>query len=327
MKRMIAFALFACACIAAALAVSAGGFSSLGSHLWSSNPLRIVCEAAAALAFAAFVSSIVTGDHSWVDRLWSTAPVAFAWYYAVRGWGDWRTLAAALVFTAWGARLTFNFARKGGYSGTEDYRWPIMHERIPHPAAWQAFNLFFISIFQVGLLVLITVPMNALLAGARPAGGGNAGFVVLLALSLALLCMETVADEQQWRFHRAKRLASEGKVYDRRLGADVERGFLASGLFRHSRHPNYFAELGQWWCLAFAALCVSAAPPWFLAGAVVLTALFAGSTAFTEGLSAAKYPAYAAYEKRVSPIIPWFGTIEEKGRSGGGRTAAGGRTD
>jgi steroid 5-alpha reductase family enzyme len=324
MKRMVAFVLFACACIALVLTVASGGFSYLGTSIRAASPLRIVCEAAAALAFAAFACSIVTGDYSWVDRLWSTAPVAFIWYYAARNWGDWRTLTATLVFTAWGARLTFNFARKGGYSGTEDYRWPIMRARIPNPIAWQAFNLCFIATFQVGLLVLITLPLYALSkAAARPAGVGNVAFVAFLALSLALLCIETAADQQQWNFHRAKRLAAKGKSYADRFSADVQRGFLASGLFKHSRHPNYFSEIAQWWCLALAVLCVSVDPPWFLTGALVLTALFIGSTIFTEGLSAGKYPAYATYQRRVSPIIPWFGAIGDESHAAEQRVVAG----
>jgi len=323
MSRTILFALFACVCIAVVLLAWSGGFPSLGTVIATADPLRVVCLAAAALALAAFAASLVTADHSWVDRLWSTAPVAFAWYYAARGWGDWRVFTAALVITAWGARLTFNFARKGGYTGTEDYRWPIMRQRIPGPVAWQAFNLLFISIFQVGLLVLITLPMYAVLRTARqPAGAGVAGFAALLALSLALLCFETVADEQQWRFHRAKHLASEGRPFPVRFRDDVERGFLATGLFRHSRHPNYFAEMAQWWCLAFGAWCACGGLPWFLAGGVVLSALFAGSIGFTEGLSAAKYPAYRAYQEAVSPVIPWFGTIEGR-RSPRSRALAG----
>jgi steroid 5-alpha reductase family enzyme len=310
MKRMILFVPFACACMAAILVLAAGGFASLGSFIGTADPLRVVVLAAAALALAAFISAIVTGDHSWVDRLWSTAPVAFSWFYAARGWGDWRVLAAALVVTAWGARLTFNFARKGGYSGTEDYRWPILRTRITNPVAWQAFNLLFISGFQVGLLVLITVPMAALLrAGAGPRGAGDVGFVVLLSLSVALLALETVADEQQWRFHAAERMAAARKPIPDRFKEDVRRGFLATGLFRHSRHPNYFAEIAQWWCLGFAAWSVSAGLPWFLAGGLVLSALFAGSVSFTEGLSAAKYPAYREYKRKVSAVIPWFGAL------------------
>jgi steroid 5-alpha reductase family enzyme len=313
MKRMIIFAFFACVCVAAALVIGAGGFLSLGSFIATADPLLVVVAAAAALAFAAFVGSIITGDHSWVDRLWSTAPVAFAWYYAARSWGDWRTLAATMVITAWGARLTFNFARKGGYSGVEDYRWPIMRTRIPNPVAWQVFNLLFISAFQVGLLVLITLPVYALVRTVGQSSvAGNAGFLVLLVVTLGLLCLETVADEQQWRFHRAKRLASEGKQVPGRFRKDVERGFLASGLFRHTRHPNYFAEITQWWCLGFAALCVAGGFPWYLAGGVVLTGLFAGSINFSEGLSAEKYPLYRTFRKKVSPVIPWFGSIEGK---------------
>ena len=328
MKRTVLFAFFACACIAAVLAVSGGGLQSPGRYLVTADPLQVVCVAAAALALAAYVASLVSGDHSWVDRLWSTAPVAFAWYYAARGWGNWKTFAAALVITAWGARLTFNFARKGGYAGTEDYRWPIMRRRISSPVVWQVFNLLFISGFQVGLLVLITLPLYALLGtGASSSGPGrepaSGGFVAFLAVSLALLCVETVADEQQWRFHQAKRLASEGKRFPPRFKDDVKRGFLATGLFRHSRHPNYFAEMGQWWCLALAVWCVCGAFPWFLAGGVVLCALFAGSIGFTEGLSAAKYPAYRAYQEKVSPVIPWFGTIERSNRGARRRAPAG----
>jgi len=321
MKRTIAFAFFACLCIVAVLAAACGGPASLGRFVGTADPLLVVCLAAAALSLAAFLASLVTGDHSWVDRLWSTAPVAFAWYYAARGWGSWKVLAAALVITAWGARLTFNFARKGGYSGTEDYRWPILRQRIPSLAAWQAFNLLFISAFQVGVLALITLPMYALLRSASSSIAGSAGFAALLAAFLGMLGLETAADEQQWRFHRAKRLASEGKPFPARFTADVARGFTATGLFRHSRHPNYFGELAQWWCLAFAAWCVSGGVPWFLAGGVVLAAVFAGSVAFTEGLSAAKYGAYRTFQERVSAVIPWFGTID--GKTTDGKTSNG----
>ena len=321
MKRTIVFALFAFLCIGTVLAAFGGGPGSLGRYIGTADPLLVVGLAAAALALAAFLASLVTGDHSWVDRLWSTAPVAFAWYYAARGWGNWKVLAAALVVTAWGARLTFNFARKGGYSGTEDYRWPILRQRIPSLAAWQAFNLLFISAFQVGVLALITLPIYALLRPAEASVAGSVGFAVLLVVFLGMLGLETAADEQQWRFHRAKRLAAERKPFPGRFKQDVARGFTATGLFRHSRHPNYFGELAQWWCLAFAAWCVSGGVPWFLAGGVVLTAVFAGSVAFTEALSAAKYRAYRTFQERVSAVVPWFGTID--GKTADGKTVDG----
>ena len=53
----------------------------------------------------------------------------------------------AVLVTAWGARLTFNFARKGGYTGMEDYRWAVLRGRMK-PWQFQLFNLFFIVLYQ-----------------------------------------------------------------------------------------------------------------------------------------------------------------------------------
>ena len=107
----------------------------------------------------------------------------------------------ALLVTAWAARLTFNFARKGGYTGMEDYRWAILRGRMK-PWQFQIFNLFFIVLYQNALLVLITLP--AFIAWQNPAAlnGWDAAFAVLFA---AFLVGESVADQQQWDFHQARR--------------------------------------------------------------------------------------------------------------------------
>ena len=78
-------------------------------------------------AFAGFclAASWVSGDHSFVDRLWSVTPAVYAWLAAAQsGWHP-RPLLMAGLATAWGLRLTFNFYRKGGYRlGEEDYPEP-----------------------------------------------------------------------------------------------------------------------------------------------------------------------------------------------------------
>src|SRR5690606_41677593 len=61
---------------------------------------------------------------------------------------------------------------------------------------------------------------------------------------LACLAGETVADQQQWDFHKRKKAVLDS-------GGTPESWFLRRGLFRYSRHPNYFFELAQWW-LVFA---------------------------------------------------------------------------
>lgn len=142
---------------------------------------------------------------------------------------------AALV-TLWGVRLTYNFARRGGYAGVEDYRWRALRGSM---SRWQfqLLNLFFIVLYQNALLVLITRPALSVSRRLATAWGPLDGALTLL--FLVLLMGETVADQRQWRFHQHKRrlLAS---------GQRSEPGFLRDGLFRFSRHPNYFFEIARW---------------------------------------------------------------------------------
>jgi steroid 5-alpha reductase family enzyme len=202
----------------------------------------------------------------------------------------------ALV-TLWGARLTFNFARKGGYRpGGEDYRWAVLRERLG-PVGFQLFNLTFIAPFQNVLLLLIAAPVVAVAQHA----GGPLGVVDLglSAVFLALLAGETVADQQQWRFHQEKAA--------RKAKGEAGAEFCTTGLFRYSRHPNFFCEVSMWWVVyGFSVVATGAWLHWSGLGAVVLTALFQGSTTMTEGITRSKYPTYAEYQRKTSRLVPWF---------------------
>jgi steroid 5-alpha reductase family enzyme len=235
--------------------------------------------------------SIPTKDTSWVDRIWSIVPIAYGWVWAGgSNFADTRLNVMAVLITLWGARLTFNFARKGGYQkGGEDYRWEILRKGMK-PWQYQLFNIGFIVIIQNVILLLITTPMHAL--SQIKESFGFADFA-LAALFLGLLALETAADQQQWNFHRQKARGEKS-------------GFLTTGLFSISRHPNFFAEQSQWWVVfLFSAIHVGFnSYNWI--GALVLTGLFIGSTRFTEQISLSKYPSYADYQKKVSAIIPWF---------------------
>jgi steroid 5-alpha reductase family enzyme len=268
------------------------------------QPVTLVLLLAALVSAFCWIASLITRDTSWVDRIWSIAPVAYVWIFAVAALVDGRDagrplLMAGLV-TLWGARLTFNFARKGGYTGMEDYRWAVLRARMK-PWQFQVFNLLFIVLYQNALLVLIALPADE--AWRHPSGlsGWDALFAVLF---LGFLVLETAADQQQWNFHRAKAAA----------GGGLEPGFLTSGLFRWSRHPNFFAEQAQWWmvyCLGATAAVASGLGLWggainpTIVGPLLLSLLFIGSTIFTESISSSKYPAYAQYRRTTSMLIPW----------------------
>jgi steroid 5-alpha reductase family enzyme len=246
----------------------------------------------------AWLLSVLTREYSWVDRIWSLIPIAYLTVFAAHaGFHDARLDTMLGLVALWGARLTFNFARKGGYApGGEDYRWAVLRERLP---GWrfQVFNLFFITIYQNLILLLICLPALTALQHRAPFGVAD-GIVALV--FLGLLAGETIADQQQWDFQQWKR-------DEIAAGREPAQRFRTTGLFRYSRHPNFFFEQAQWWVVfGFGAIAARSPLQWTILGAVLLTALFVGSTRFTEQISRSRYPEYAQYQASTSAVIPWL---------------------
>ena len=260
-------------------------------------PLQVIVLVSAAACAFAWVASLVSGDTSWVDRSWSILPVIFVWVFASAAHLDNARLdVMAVVVTAWGSRLTFNFARKGGYSGVEDYRWSVLRSSMRR-WQFQLLNLFFIVIYQNLILVLLALP--AWTAYQDRATSFGPVDVVLAAVFLAFTVGETIADEQQWRFQSWKRAEVEA-------ARTPSPRFVQTGLFRYSRHPNYFFEIGQWWIFfLMGAVAAQSLLQWTVIGAFLLSLLFVGSTAFTERITLSRYPEYVLYRQRTSPIVPW----------------------
>ena len=260
-------------------------------------PLVYAISAALGIALVVWILNVVTRECSWVDRLWSiTPPIFVGYFWSQSGFADPRLLLMTALTTAWGARLTYNFARKGGYGkGGEDYRWAVLRERMS-PARFQLFSFGFIALYQNVLLLLITLPAYLALEHAG-APLGPLDYVAAL-LFVAFLAGETIADQQQWEFHQDKRARKA-------RGEPVPSEFLTTGLFRYSRHPNFFCEQGMWWALYLFSVAAGAGwLNWSIAGAVLLSLLFQGSTAFTESITRSKYPEYAAYQRATSRLIP-----------------------
>ena len=252
--------------------------------------------ACGAFAGIAWLLSLMTREHSWVDRLWSIAPSLYCWWFAYESAWDARVVLMSALATLWGARLTYNFARKGGYRrGGEDYRWQVLKGRMS-PALFQVFNIVFVAFFQNAILLAITLPAWVAMRH-RGTPLGVIDFVATGAF-LVLLAGEAIADEQQWRFQT-------DKAARKTRGDRIEHEFLATGLFRYSRHPNFFCEQAMWF--VFYAFSIAAGGGWLnptLGGAVVLMALFQGSTNFTESITLSKYPTYAEYRRTTSRLVP-----------------------
>ena len=268
---------------------------------------------AAACAALCWALQVTTGYWSWVDRLWSLVPAAYAFIFAAHHLESERVFVMAVLAGLWALRLTANFARKGGYGAEEDYRWEILRAWFArhdptHPLGREAFSLLFVALYQHVLLWLIVAPAAA---AAAAAGGGalTATDVGLAAAFLLLLLGETITDEQQWAFQSAKHALTPAARA--RAGGDIARGFCTSGAFALSRHLNFFCEQGMWW--VWYAFALSAGGPRLsapLLGPALLSMLFLGSTTMTEAVTRAKYPAYAAYQRTTSRLLPWLPGVQ-----------------
>lgn len=264
--------------------------------------LVIIYLAAAAFCF---IVSTLSKNYSQVDKLWSLLPIVYTWVVVFRAESDPRLIMMAVAASVWGLRLTYNFSRRGGYSlkfwtGEEDYRWPVLRSRPEFAAPWRwlVFNLFFISLYQLGLVLLITLP------SVKSMGGLPVSWVdyFLTGLIVFFVIIETIADQQQWNFHKEKnRLKETGEA----LPEVYKKGFVDSGLWRIVRHPNYSAEQAIWIVFYFFGVAATGIwLNWSVIGCILLVLLFWGSSNFSESISSGKYPEYAKYKKRTPRFIP-----------------------
>lgn len=269
------------------------------------NAIKCVTIVYLIAAGLTFIISSITKNYSQVDKLWSIIPILYGWLIYLQFEGDIRLLIMAILITFWGIRLTYNFARRGGYSwrfweGDEDYRWAVLRAKPEFQGKWRwfIFNLFFISYYQMGLILLITFPMI------KASNGRQLNIVdyFLAILILGLVIIEYIADQQQYNFQTEK--------YRRiQAGEDLgkyAKGFNTKGLWKIVRHPNYAAEQAIWIVLYFFS--VNATGHWFNwsgVGALLLVLLFKGSSDFSEAISAEKYPDYSVYQKNTPRFIPF----------------------
>lgn len=280
----------------------------------------------AVISIMCFVVSSITGNVSQTDKLWSITPVVYAWICVV----DKRTLLMAILVSIWGARLTYNFNRRGGYKfpkfweGDEDYRWEVLRSgRLPcfryltNPVVWTAFNLCFISFYQQMLLLAIVSPSLVaytafkLSVSCKELDTSDLGIVDFLAsaLIISFIILEGVADNQQFQFQKNKRRSLEN---NEKLKDEYSSGFCQNGLFAIMRKPNYASEQMIW--VSYYLFSIASFPfgylNWSICGCILLILLFRGSGWMTELVSVAKYPKYAEYQQNVPLYIPkvlWSG--------------------
>jgi steroid 5-alpha reductase family enzyme len=245
--------------------------------------------AAVALVTLVWIASLARRDASIIDIFWGPGFALLAWIYVVLGDG-WTTrgLLGAGLASLWGLRLGLHILARSRGKG-EDYRYREMRAR--HGESFGRVSLVKVFLLQGVLMWLISAPLLQAAHAARPRVftwlDGVAVCVVLVGFGF-----ETVGDRQLARFRADP--AQRGKV-------------LQTGLWRYTRHPNYFGDAVVWWGLFLLGLATPGSW-WTVFSPVIMTVLLvkvSGVGLLEQKLMRTK-PGYAEYAARTNAFVPWF---------------------
>jgi steroid 5-alpha reductase family enzyme len=234
-----------------------------------------------------FVLALARKDNSIVDVAWGIGfiLVAMLTFFLEKGYTARQVLASLLVFV-WGMRLaTHIFIRNRGRG--EDFRYAQWRRD------WGKWFIprSFLQIFMLQGILLLVIAYPVMLVNYSQ--GRGISFLDVLGAAVWLLgfFFESVGDFQLLRFKRKPE--NKGKI-------------MAQGLWRYTRHPNYFGEAAMWWGVFLIALSVrngwtalvSPALITFLllrvSGVIMLEKKYVGSKEYEE------------YARRTSAFVPWF---------------------
>jgi steroid 5-alpha reductase family enzyme len=235
-----------------------------------------------------FMVSVAVDNSSIYDPYWSLQPLAIAGHYLWTGWdgvGTREIIVTCLVFL-YALRLTSNFYRDWPGLGREDFRYVSFQERFGR-AYWPV-SFLGIHLFPTVMVYLGCLPLYAI-TRSRAAGLGRLdGVGVVVTLGAVVLAL--VADEQMREFRRVPE--NRGHV-------------IRSGLWAHSRHPNYLGEVATWWGLWLFALASGLDWWWTVIGAVAITGMFVFvSVPMMERRLLATRTDYSEYRDQTPMLVP-----------------------
>jgi steroid 5-alpha reductase family enzyme len=242
----------------------------------------------ATLGFGTWLASLVRRDASLVDRVWSLciAGAGAVYFFVLPPQAGLRGLGMLLLAAAWALRLSL-FITWRNWGHGEDRRYRQIRAR--NQPNFGLKSLYLVFGLQAVLAWTVSAP---LLVGMHGEGAIGALDVLGFALATFGLVFEAIADAQMARFKADG--ANRGQVMDR-------------GLWRHTRHPNYFGECCVWWGLWLVAMGSAGwGGAWSIVSPVLMTVLLlkVSGVSLLEKDITERRPAYRDYIARTNAFLP-----------------------
>ncbi|MBE0667827.1 MAG: DUF1295 domain-containing protein [Bacteroidales bacterium] len=238
---------------------------------------------------ALWIISVIIKNVSIVDLFWGFGFVLTGWYYFFNTEGyEISKLILMTMVTLWGLRLSGYLTWRNAGKG-EDFRYRQFRESYGVKRYW------WVSFFQTFLLqgMLMWIISVSLLGAQFYSVNSSLGIVDYLGIALWVtgVIFEAGGDIQLARFRADP--SNRGKV-------------LNTGLWRYTRHPNYFGDSAVWWGYGFICLAAGSYLP--VVGSVIMTALIIriSGVALLEKSLVLKKPQYKEYIETTSAFLPWF---------------------
>jgi steroid 5-alpha reductase family enzyme len=233
---------------------------------------------------ATWVVSVAQRNVTIVDSLWPVLFILAAIVYALRApFAGPRNLLVIALVTIWGLRLAAHLTWRN-HGQAEDPRYRAIRARNEPNFAFK--SLYLVFGFQALLAAVISLPLLGAINSPAPIGPLDWLGVALWVVGLTF---EAGGDWQLARFRADP--ANAGAVMDR-------------GLWRYTRHPNYFGDFCVWW--AFYLLALSAGGWWSVAGPLLMSVLLlrVSGVALLEKDIRERRPRYADYVRRTNAFFP-----------------------
>jgi steroid 5-alpha reductase family enzyme len=236
-----------------------------------------------------WVISLILKNTSIVDIFWGAGFVLVNWVaFALTSDGFTpRKLLLGLLVTIWGLRLSLHILLRNWGKG-EDFRYQKF--RRDAGEKWWWYSYFQTFLLQGAIMWIVSAPLPVVHFFSAQ-GGGTILDYLGTGLWIIGFFFEAVGDWQLTRFRADPK--NKGVV-------------LNSGVWRYTRHPNYFGDATQWW--GFYLIGAAAGGFWAIFSPILMTFMLlrvSGVTLLEKTLVDAK-PGYKEYVESTSPFIPWF---------------------
>lgn len=264
-------------------------FSGLAVFKLSSDMHLLISAFLADIAATIIVwlSGLLFDNSSIYDPYWSVAPLVILLFWIMTG-TDSLSIVDILFLTAvtvWGIRLTLNWAIRWKGLHHQDWRYTMLKKKSPR--LWFFTNLVGINLMPT---VIVFAALTPAYFGVRQEVKFNLFTGIYFAVCIGAVLVQAISDRQMELFKRDR--SNKNKYIDR-------------GLWRYSRHPNYFGEILFWWGIWLMQMSVAPRIWITVAGPVLVTLLFIFvSIPMMEKHLLASIPAYSNYRRRVSMLKP-----------------------